>query len=259
MQQCLQPREGIVAMKSQMKKSVRAVINTAYVIGLAVLLMSCAQTTSETDSQGVDDQQLGTSSVNVFPDGFFSAGYVEKYSITGIDDRGTDYTGTFLTTTGAEEVFNGVSAVPVISTLSYTTVINGVQVPPITIVLTEYFSTSIPRQYLGSVNASTSLILNAQDPVVYIPEAVVPDASGDVVSSIGSDSSIEDIDWFMQGNADGTYDLSFVYNHTDSAGGLINHEVHTYVLNESGDRLSWSLTAQISSLNNTLRFSGIRI
>lgn len=258
MQQYLQPYEGIVAMISQTVSPIKIFINTVCVVAVTVLLVSCAESVTEA-GQGAGTEQLPTTSVEVFPDGFFSAGYTENYAVTGIDDKGTEYAGTFKLTTGDEEVFNGIDAVPVISELSYAAVINGMTVTPITIVLTEYFSVSLPRQYLGSINAYTALILTAQGPVNYIPETVVPDSSGIMASSVGSDSSQEDIDWFIQDNAGDSYILSFVLNHTDGAGGLINREVHTYTINETGDRLSWSLTAQVSSLSNTLRFSGTRI
>jgi len=228
------------------------------VIFFAVALSSCADSTGTiNESTAINNGQL-PEKVVIFPTGFFDAGYKESYVVTGSDDFGRKYTGSYEVLTGAKDVFNGVDVIPVDSTLSYTTTINGVQTTPITIVLTQYYSATTPRQYIGNVNSNTSLVSTLLGAATDIPSLVTNNSSGQVARLVASDSSIETIDWSVSSNANGDYDLAYSYNDTDSAGGLITNEINTFVVNANGRRLSWTMTSEIPSLSNTLRFSGSR-
>lgn len=229
-----------------------------YVFLLAAFLVSCGSSTGTVNESTSVNNGQRVGKVTMFPAGFFDSGYIENYVITGTDDNGRQYTGTYEVLTGAREVFYGVTAIPVASTLSYTTIINGVQALPITIVLTQYYSADLPHQYLGNVNNKTSLVLTLQGAANNIPTTVASNASGSLSNLIGSDSSLETIDWSVSPAVNNTYNLVYAYNDTDGAGGLINNEIHTFVVNADGKRLSWKMVSKIPSLNSTLRFSGDR-
>ncbi len=233
--------------------------SSAFIFMITVLLSACGEAVTTADQAGDLGAKEESVEVALFPVKYFEPGYIEDYVITGVDNNNRKYSGTFQVSTGDEDVFNGVFAVPVSSTLIYSTIINGIQVTPITITLTEYFSSSMPRQYLGSVNSNTSLILTVQDSAVDIPESVAADASGSMAGLIGSNASVELISWLVLNNEDGTFDIGYTYNNTDSAGDLIDLEVRTFTVDVSGERLSWSLVAELPYLNNTLSFSGTRL
>ena len=229
------------------------------IVSFAVLLASCSNAVETANKlNDINSEQLITK-VALFPSGYFNSGYVENYVITGTDDSGREYTGSYEIRTGVRDVFNGVEAVPVVSTLSYTTVINNVQAPPITVTLTQYYSPTSPRQYLGNVNDRASVILTLQGAAEDMPASVVSNSSGALANLIGSNSVLETIGWSMLPNADGTHSLAFDFIDTDSAGGLIISEVQTFVISSNGERLSWSMSSEIPSLNTTLRFSGSRL
>ncbi len=225
---------------------------------LTVFLVSCGSSTGTTNVSASVNNGQRVEKVTMFPTGYFDPGYTENYVITGTDDSGHQYTGTYEVLTGVSDVFYGVPAIPVASTLSYTTIINGVQVSPIIIILTQYYSADLPRQYLGNVNNKTSLVLTLQGATSDIPAVVTSNSSGSLANLIGSDSSLETIDWSVSPAVNNTYNLVYAYNDTDSAGGLINNEIHTFVVNADGKRLSWKMVSEIPSLNSTLWFSGDR-
>ena len=225
----------------------------------AIFLSSCSDAIDTSGaSNDINSEQL-IAKVSVFPAGYFDAGYVESYLITGTDDYGRKYTGSYEIRTDVNDIFNGVEATPVVSTLSYTTMINNVQMPPIVIVLRQYYSVSSPRQYLGSVNENTSLILTLRDLAVDAPAAVISNASGKLADLTASNAGFETIEWSVVSNDSDTYNLVFDFSDTDSAGGLLNREVQTFVISSTGERQAWSMVSEIPSLNNTLRFSGNRI
>lgn len=234
-------------------------LNGILITLFAVFLVSCSDTV-ETVSKvsDINNEQL-IAKVSLFPAAYFNAGYVENYAIAGTDDYGRQYAGSYQVRTADKSVFNGVEAIPVVSTLSYSTTIDNVQLAPMVIVLTQYFSVTTPRQYLGNVNDNTAIILTLQGQASDITESVISSSSGTLASLVGSNASIETINWSVFSNNTGSYDLVFKFNDTDSAGGLINEEFQTFVISPTGERLSWSMMSIIPSLNNTLRFSGNRI
>jgi len=226
---------------------------------LATFLVSCGDTVETVDeTSNINSEQL-IAKVTMFPAGYFDSGYVENYVITGVDDYGRKYSGTFEVKTGVKDVFNGVEAIPVVSTLSYSTTINNVQLPPMSIVLTQYYSAGLPRQYLGNVNDNTSVIMTMQAQASDIPATVISSSSGTLADLVGSNSSFEIINWSVLPNDSDTYNMVFNFNDTDSAGGVINNEMQTFAISSTGERLSWSMVSEIPSLNNTLKFSGNRI
>lgn len=229
----------------------------------AMFLFSCSDAVNTVDevktvNSDINSEQL-LAKVTIFPKGFYDSGYVENYKVVGTDDYGRVYSGTYEVRTGDKTVFNGVNAIPVVSVLSYSTIIDNVQLPPIVIALTQYFSFETPRQYLGNVNDATSIVLTLQGQASSIAESVVSNSSGQLASLVGSNSSLETISWSVVPGNSNTYNLIFDFNDTDSAGGLINQEVQTFEISPAGERLSWSMVSVIPSLNNTLRFSGSRI
>lgn len=241
------------------QKNFPEIFKGVFVTLFAVFLVSCADTVETVNKSSDDNSEQLIAKVALFPAGYFNSGYVENYVITGTDDYGREYTGSYQIKTAVKDIFNGVEAIPVVSTLSYTTVINNVQSPPIVVSLTQYYSVTTPRQYLGNVNDRTSLILTLQNQAIDIPAMVISNSSGMLADLIGSNAMLETIGWSVSPNNSDTYSLSFDSTDTDSAGGLIIAEVQTFVISSSGERLFWSMTSEIPSLHTTLRFSGDRI
>jgi len=241
------------------QKNFAEISRSVFVALFAVFLVSCADTVETVNkSNDINSEQL-IAKVALFPAEYFNSGYVENYVITGTDDYGREYTGSYQIKTGVKDIFNGVEAIPVVSTLFYITTINNVQAPPIVVALTQYYSVTTPRQYLGNVNDRTSLILTLQDQAIDMPNMVISNSSGMLADLIGSNAMLETIGWSVSPNNSDAYSLSFDSTDTDSAGGLIIAEMQTFVISSSGERLSWSMTSEIPSLHTTLRFSGNRI
>jgi hypothetical protein len=226
------------------------------VVSLLAITTGCAESLDTVDI--ADEIAQKPAVVKVFSDDYFDENYTEEYLISGFDESGSQYVGTYRIVTGAEEVFNGENAIPVSTTISYSLLdINNVPVtPPYEVELIEYFSSTLPRRYLGSYNTETSLTFNVQGNLIDIPETIFSGTTGTLTNLIGSDSSKENITWAISDNGDDTFDISFIAEHTDSSGALINRETRTFVIDSSGERLYWSLMAEVPLINNTLTFFG---
>lgn len=226
------------------------------VISVFVMLTGCAESIDTTDIAGEIAQLPAV--VKVFPDNYFDEGYSEEYLVSGFDDNGNEYVGTYRVQTGTVEIFNSQNAIPVSTTISYSLLdINNVPMtPPKEVELIEYFTADVPRRYLGSYNSDTALSLFVKGSLIDIPETIFSDTSGTLTNLEGSDSSLETITWAIADNGDDTFDISFIADHTDSAGGLISRETRTFVIGANGERRYWSLVAEIPALDNTLTFFG---
>jgi hypothetical protein len=227
-------------------------------------LAACAQTTEDTaaaDTVAADTVATDTAStpVNVFPARFFEPGYTESYVITGSDQEARVYSGTFELATSEETIFNGVPAIPVSSTLSYSRPINGVVVPPMIIVLTEYFSATTPRKYLGSVNNDTAVIMTPVTVPVEIPEVVNAEGSGKVGDLTGTDTSAESISWSINKLDNNIYQLSYFSEVTNSAGDIINSEAQTFNIDATGERQAWAFDSVLPGGGIAFSFTGTRI
>jgi hypothetical protein len=227
-----------------------------HLLGIFMLsgLAACAQTTEDTVAA-----DTASTAVNVFPAGYFEPGYTESYDISGTDQEDRVYTGTFELATADETIFNGETAVPVTSTLSYSRPVDGIAVPQMTFVITEYFSNSTPRKYLGSVNNDTAVIMTPVTTPAEIPAVVNADGSGVVGDFIGTDSSAESISWSVNKIDNDVFQLSYFSEVTNSAGEIINSEAQTFSINAAGERQSWAFDAVLSGKAMTFSFTGSRI
>jgi hypothetical protein len=225
-------------------------------LGIVMLLglAACAQTTEDTVSTETAD-----TFVSIFPANFFEAGYTENYVITGSDQEGRIYTGTFELATSNVTMFNGEPAVPIGSTLTYSRPINGVAVSPKISVLTEYFSVSIPRKYLGSDKNDTAVIMTPVALPVEIPEVVNAEGSGKVGEFVGTDVSAESISWAINKLGDDLFQISYFSEVTNSAGEIINSEAQTFNIDATGERHAWALDAVMPGDGVSFSFSGTRI
>ncbi len=232
------------------KKLIRFVMIALYLAGVLVT-SACEQVPGS--------EQEFDSNVLLFPSGFFNAGYTETYAITGTNDNSDNvYTGSFTIQTGEQTVFDGISAIPVVTTLSYRTVINNNPTSAINIILTEYFSVETPRHYLGSQNSKSLVIRTAQEPVPDIPLQVFTTAMGQLGQFIGSDSSLESISWAVNELDAGHYQISINVLDTDSAGTMLSDETQTFTVTADGERTDWSLVSVVADLNTAFHFSGTR-
>ncbi|MDT8282278.1 MAG: hypothetical protein RQ982_05620 [Gammaproteobacteria bacterium] len=225
-------------------------------------LAACSQSSNDvasTDAATAANIASTATPVNIYPASFFEPGYTESYIITGSDQVARIYSGTFELVTSEQTLFNGEAAVPVTSTLSYTRPINGVTVPPITFVLTEYYSVATPRKYLGSVNNDTSVIMVPVASATDLPEVVDDEGSGIIGDFTGTDSTLESIAWSLNKLDDNTYQLTYFSQLSDSAGDIIGSEAETYGIDSTGERHTWALDTVLPGQGMAFSFAGTRL
>lgn len=241
---------GNIAMKSINVIKLKCIITRIVTVVMLSGLAACAEST-------LDEELLDTEPALVFPADFFTQGYTESYSVTGSSDTGSQFSGTYEVSTEDENVFNGVAAIPVVRTLAYSAVINGQVTSPYSVTLTEYFTVTEPRQYLGSEHES-GLVMTSIDQPVDIPGLVTPGTFGFIGTYIGSDSSQEDLSWSAEKVGD-QYLISFSSLFTDSSGGVLSDETQSFLIDIDGHRKAWEFTSFLSNQNVTLTFTGVRL
>jgi hypothetical protein len=224
-------------------------------------LSACQQTgTGSTDATGVVGNEEIAPQLRIFPDGLLDGGFTEEYAVTGVDEIGRTYTGEYQIETGGEVVFNGELAIPLISTLTYSTDASGQTVTLVTVVFTEYFSSSKPTKYLGNENSRTGVIMVPEIQAPIVPRMASASSSGSLGQYTGSDASKESIDWSVGEVMDnGFYDVGHSYLLTDSAGDVLSSENQYFTFDKNGNRTAWSFIAVLPYLGNTLNLTGIRL
>jgi hypothetical protein len=223
----------------------------------AAFLSACGQSDDGTAPAGDKSNKLFSAVVEVFPANYFDEGYSELYTLIGHDSNGKNYTGTFEVRTGSAEIFNGSNAAPVQTTLSYTTEVNEAQLPPVTIVLTQYFSTGQPLQYLGSVNDRSAVITTPQGQLYDIPSLIAREQSAQYGVYQGSDASLESISWSAREIDADTYELEYRSLSTDSFGKILSDETQIFGMGPDGSRVYWKFSAYVSSLDITFNFTSV--
>ncbi len=222
-----------------------------------IALSGCTQSLSETSTVNAG-ARIFASALQIFPDGYFVEGYTEVYALTGTDNKGKSYQGSFGVSTGAATIFNGENARPVVTNISYYTFINNLPTLPRQVELILYFSETIPRQFLGTLNSSTGVITIPQDTPTDIPDTLHSEQNDVLGNYLATDSSIESaIGSAIEINAS-TYELSFVTLVTDGAGNLLVDEMQTFGIDAAGQRLYWRYNAVLPGSNTELNFSGAR-
>lgn len=229
-----------------------------FIIVMSLIALSgCTQGSSETSTVNAG-ARIFADALQIFPDGYFVEGYNEVYALTGADNKGKIYQGSFSVSTGAANIFNGENARPVVTNISYYTFINNLPTSPRQVELTLYFSETIPKQLLGTLNSSTGVITTAQVAPTDIPDKVLTEQNGVLGSYLATDSSIESAIWSAIEINDSTYELSFATLVADDAGNLLVDEMQTFGVDVSGQRRYWRYNTVLPGSNTELNFSGVR-
>ena len=189
----------------------------------------------------------------LFPAGFFSDGYTEKYLLIGRDTAGGTYAATLSATTQAQTTFNDQPAIPVQSLFELTQI--GAFEMSARI---DYYSTdSESRMYLGFTgfmgtitdnnNPSSTTYTYTAVSLNVIPQSAKIGEGGSVGTYSGGGMT-DQISWQLTNAGNGLANL--VINHTFTISGNFQwSEKRSYVIDQFGDRRSVTVEVAENDLN----------
>ncbi|MDB4575773.1 hypothetical protein N9112_02315 [bacterium] len=172
----------------------------------------------------------------LFPTGYFTAGYTSTINYTGTDTAGSTYTGTVSKQTQAESTFLGVPAIPILYQIQITNTATGAFASGTS---TEYFSTlATDRHYLGYSSNTTTTVSATTSP---IPQTAKIGDFGIIGTYTDNAGNVDIQSWRIDDGGNGTANGVLLSNETDQFGNPTSSSVETTNIDASGNRLSEKL------------------
>jgi hypothetical protein len=193
-------------------------------------------------------------SYQIFPDGYFSAGYREDYTLSGVSDSGPTFTGSYTLVTQSPKQFNNEQVVPIqifnewfdqlntrfssFGNTNYSTDLNNLQI--------------IGFEDLG-INSSSILTDRSS-----IPKTAKINDSGILGTFQDNLGNIITYTWALE-KADGN-NASIVFASTarDPLGNLVIQGNTTWIINSSGQRQSLTILFDFIPFNDPVRWTGVK-
>jgi hypothetical protein len=227
------------------------VIRKIYIVALCSLLLSILVTgcsSSGGDSPAPTDPNTV---FQLFPSGFFTAGYSETYNLTGTDTLGGTHKAVFSLQTQAPTTFLGQPAIPVFVQVQITNTSTGAVVSNSG---NGYYSTSpTDRRYLGYSDSTTTTVSAVTST---IPQTAKIGDIGVVGTYTDNTGNVDTQSWRLDDGFNGNAKLVELSNEVDQFGTLDTSSTTTHLINTSGNRLSITLVLFFNSLNATLTLTG---
>jgi hypothetical protein len=223
--------------------------STLFITAASLALVGCGG--NDNNSSTPTDTNIP---FQIFPDGYFTEGYTETYQLTGSDNAGGTYEGSLSIETQNQELFDGVSAIPVMFSLEYTnTQDNGVS----GINNIVYYTTDqADRRIIGERLVDNGVTLTAISTDILPETATIGDvgAIGDYSVSYGVTS---DATWQLNNANNGQAYLFINWNiYTFVPGNIDTSEQQQYLIDQDGTRLAVLLKISNVTYSTTLTFSG---
>lgn len=201
-----------------------------------------------------DDNVSAEIEYQLFPDGYFSAGFREEYSMTGISTSGVEFAGTHLQLTQSTTSFEGQQVNPVLSQSDWTDTNGGA----FSIASLAYYSTDPNnRTLVGTEDFLTKVSSTTSNPENIPVTAQIGD-SGQVGTFTDVFGSVTTQTWELESADDGLAKVTWASETRDVLGTLVV-EGHTgFVINQDGVRQSLSLLFDIKAFADPVTWVGTK-
>ena len=201
-------------------------------------------------SSGGGDSSTPATSFSLFPPNYFTS-YNETINFSGSDSTGDLYTLTLSEKTSAQTTFLTEAAIPILTDIQLTNTSSG---GVINITQNSYFSTSATdRRFLGT---DGGLIETVSAVTTVIPQTAVIGASGVIGTYTDNAGDVESSLWRLEDGLSGRAKLIYQFTYTDQFGNSTGSETQTYLIDESGNRLSVTVVFFDTASGVTITLSG---
>jgi hypothetical protein len=188
----------------------------------------------------------------LFPDGYFTAGYQESYTLTGSDTSGGKFKASNSSQTGSSIVVDGEQVVPIMSHYELTETVTNVSVSGLQ---TSYY-TDDPnnRLYLGYDDESLGISSTAISTTA-IPQTAKVGDFGKVGTYKNTDGETEVMTWQLTDANNGLANLIFSTTYQDQDGNLASSEEDTSVIDQNGNTRSFTVRVYTADDGVTMTLS----
>jgi len=207
-------------------------ILTLALVGAALASVSC--------SSGGGDSATPTDPATVFqlfPSGYFTAGYTETTSYTGSDTLGGTYTAIFSIQTQPQSTFLGVPAIPILGQLQMTNTSTGAFA---SVISTSYYTPlATDRHYLGYSNSAGTTTVSST--TTAIPETAKIGNFGVIGTYTDNAGDVDVQSWRIDDGGNGNADVVQLSTETDQFGSPITSSTSISKTDVNGNTLSYKL------------------
>lgn len=190
-----------------------------------------------------------STSFSVFPPNYFTS-YSKTINLSGSDSTGDQYTVTFSEQTSTQTTFLGTPAIPILTQLQFTNTTTG---GFISFIRNDYFTISASdRHYLGDDGDSptVSAVTTA------IPQTATIGDFGVIGTYTDNAGEVESSSWRLDDGFNGRGKLVYLFNYKDQFGNTTGSETQTFIIDESGNRLSMTAEFFDTASGITITLSG---
>ncbi|HQV31620.1 MAG TPA: hypothetical protein PKV71_07080 [Calditrichia bacterium] len=210
------------------------------------LLLNCSE-----DSTGPTEEP----SYQLFPNGYFSTGFREEYSLVGSSQSGTQFTGTHLELTQSPVTFGGQQTAPVTIRDEWADNLGG---SFLTSTAYFYSTDGDNRQLLGIQDQLTTGILTPTTSTAMPVSAKIGDSGQVGVYSDGQGNTLTQT-WELQAGENGRAKMVLANQVRDANNTLVTDGNVTFQIDEGGTRYGMTIFFDLKILGDPVNWTGTKL
>ncbi|MGH1365950.1 MAG: hypothetical protein ACRBF0_20495 [Calditrichia bacterium] len=226
---------------------------TRLLVFAGLLLLTFLSSCGGSDPQSPEPTEV---SFQLFPNGYFSAGFREEYNITGTSPSGLMLQGTHLQLTQTATSFNGQQANPVRIQNDWTDTntsqmfSNG---------STEYYSTATDNKTLLGSQDLFTMVIGIPVSAAVIPQTAKIGDSGTHASYTDNLGNTTTLTWTLQDAGNNQARLVWASETRDVNSVLLIEGNTSYVISENGTRQSMTILFDVKAFADPVSWVGAKI
>ena len=187
----------------------------------------------------------------IFPSGYFTAGYADTINYTGTGTDGSSYTASVSEQTQTQSTFLGQSAIPILEQLQVTNISTGATASGIG---TEYYSTDPnDRHFLGESSTTTTTVTAV---TTAIPQTAKIGDIGIVGTYTDNAGNVTERSWRLDDGLNGRAKRFVLTTERDQFGIVTTTIAVTNLIDTSGNVISSNVVISYLDLGVTLTLNG---
>ena len=215
-----------------------------FVVFFLILIQGC--------SSGGGDSNTPTNPTipfSLFPSNYFT-NYNKTINLSGSDTTGDKYTLVITEQTEAQSSFLGTPAIPILTQAQFTNTTTGGFT---SFIRNDYFTTSASdRHYLGDDGDSPTV----SSLTTAIPQTATIGSFGAIGTYTDNAGEVETSSWRLDDGFNGKAKVVLLFNYKDQFGNATGSESQTYIIDESGNRISATVVFFDKASGITITLSG---
>lgn len=192
----------------------------------------------------------------LFPNGYFSTGFREEYTLTGSSSNGETHSGNLFILAQASETFNGVAVASILTQSSWTDVSTGAMHSSAG--EDKWTLDNNDRRRLAVENPLSGQIFLATTPQT-IPTTAKIGESGSFGTYTDQNGNSEVLTWRLESAGNNQAKFTIASRVSDSSGAAFSENDSSFIVGEDGTRSSMTIRFLLVPLGITTNWTGTRL